>query len=194
MNEENKKLDGTIEQDVTDKPTPPKEPPKDDLLPVEIDTLALEESSINLVQSIVDADNVDELKNLTKLFEINQAKKNALRVIKLNNLLDKVNDQAIERFEKRPYEISNKELLDYMKVVGDEIQRSQESIAKIDESPTIQINQQNNSINVNVGENKIDRDSKERVIDAVTQLLKAVRSPIKEEPVVIDITDKGEGK
>jgi hypothetical protein len=190
MNEENKKLDGTIEQDVTDKPTPP----KDDLLPVEIDTLALEESSINLVQSIVDADNVDELKNLTKLFEINQAKKNALRVIKLNNLLDKVNDQAIERFEKRPYEISNKELLDYMKVVGDEIQRSQESIAKIDESPTIQINQQNNSINVNVGENKIDRDSKERVIDAVTQLLKAVRSPIKEEPVVIDITDKGEGK
>jgi hypothetical protein len=190
MNEENKKLDGITEQVEADKPTPP----KDDLLPVEIDTLALEESSINLVQDIIYADNVDELKTLTKLFEINQAKKNALRVIKLNNLLDKVNDQAIERFEKRPYEISNKELLDYMKVVGDEIQRSQETISKIDNSPAIQINQQNNSINVNVGGEKIDRDSKERVIDAVTQLLKAVRSPVKEEPIVIDLTNKGEGK
>jgi hypothetical protein len=190
MNEEEKKLESTVEQGNPDKPPGV----KDELLPAEIDTIALEESSINIVQNIIDADDVEELKNLTKLFEINQAKKNAIRVIKLNNLLDKVNDQAIERFEKRPYEISNKELLDYMKVVGDEIQRSQETLEKIDNSPTIQINQQNNSINVNVGENAIDRDSKERVIDAVTQLLKAVRSPAKEEPVVIDITDKGEGK
>jgi hypothetical protein len=193
MNEENKNIDGLIVAELPDKD---KEKPatKDELLPDEIDTIALEESSISLVQNIINTDNVDELKTLTKMFEINQAKKNALRVIKLNNLLDKVNDQAIERFEKRPYEISNKELLDYMKVVGDEIERSQDMISKIDNSPAIQINQQNNSINVNVGGEKIDRDSKERVIDAVTQLLKAVRSPVQEEPVVIDLTNKEEGK
>ena len=193
MNEENKNIDGLIVAELPDKD---KEKPatKDELLPAEIDTIALEESSISLVQNIINTDNVDELKTLTKMFEINQAKKNALRVIKLNNLLDKVNDQAIERFEKRPYEISNKELLDYMKVVGDEIERSQDMISKIDNSPAIQINQQNNSINVNVGENAIDRDSKERVIDAINQLLKAVRSPVKEEPVVIDLTNKEEGK
>jgi hypothetical protein len=193
MNEENKNIDGLIVAEFPDKD---KEKPatKDELLPAEIDTIALEESSISLVQNIINTDNVDELKTLTKMFEINQAKKNALRVIKLNNLLDKVNDQAIERFEKRPYEISNKELLDYMKVVGDEIERSQDMISKIDNSPAIQINQQNNSINVNVGGEKIDRDSKERVIDAVTQLLKAVRSPVQEEPVVIDLTNKEEGK
>jgi hypothetical protein len=193
MNEENKNIDGLIVAELPDKD---KEKPatKDELLPAEIDTIALEESSISLVQNIINTDNVDELKTLTKMFEINQAKKNALRVIKLNNLLDKVNDQAIERFEKRPYEISNKELLDYMKVVGDEIERSQDMISKIDNSPAIQINQQNNSINVNVGGEKIDRDSKERVIDAVTQLLKAVRSPVQEEPVVIDLTNKEEGK
>jgi hypothetical protein len=193
MNEDNKNLNGLIVTELSDQI---KEKPaaKDELLPAAIDTIALEESSISLVQDIINTDNVDDLKNLTKLFEINQAKKNALRVIKLNNLLDKVNDQAIERFEKRPYEISNKELLDYMKVVGDEIERSQQSLEKIDNSPTIQINQQNNSINVNVGENAIDRDSKERVIDAINQLLKAVRSPVKEEPVVIDLTNKEEGK
>jgi hypothetical protein len=193
MNEDNKNLDSLIVTELSDQ-TKEKPTAKDELLPAAIDTIALEESSISLVQDIINTDNVDDLKNLTKLFEINQAKKNALRVIKLNNLLDKVNDQAIERFEKRPYEISNKELLDYMKVVGDEIERSQQSLEKIDNSPTIQINQQNNSINVNVGENAIDRDSKERVIDAINQLLKAVRSPVKEEPVVIDLTNKEEGK
>jgi len=188
MNEEKKNTDITVMDS-----GPPKEVevPKDELLPSEIDTVSLEESSTSLVRSIIKANDIDELKDLAKMFEINQAKKNAVRVIKLNNLLDKVNDQAIERFEKRPYEISNKELLDYMKVVGDEIERSQQTLQKIDTSPMIQINQQNNSINVNVGDESIDRDSKERVIDAVTQLLKAVRSPVKEEPVVIDLTNEG---
>lgn len=172
---------------------PNEQPPKDDMLPAEIDSLSLEQSATKLVNDIIKTDNVDELKNLTKLFDINQAKKNALRVIKLNNLLDKVNDQAIERFEKRPYEISNKELLDYMQVVQDQIERSQQTLDKIDQSPAIQINQQNNSINVNVGDGAIDRDSKERVIDAVTALLKAVKNPIKEEPIVIDITEEKKG-
>jgi hypothetical protein len=187
MNEENKKPEklAVISPETAEH--------KDDLLPAEIDTLPLEESSKELVRNIIKADDIDELKGLAKMFEINQAKKNALRVIKLNNLLDQVYDQAIERFEKRPYEISNKELLDYMGVVGDEIERSQETIGKIDTSTTIQINQQNNSINVNVGEDAIDRDSKERVIEAVTQLLKSVGSPKKEEPVVIDITNEGKG-
>lgn len=175
---------------------PPEEPvkvPEDELLPAELNTLALEKSSNQLVNDIVETDDIDELKTLTKLFEINQAKKNALRIVKLNNLLDKVNDQAIERFEKRPYEISNKELLDYMKVVQEQIQNSQETLSNIDQSPAIQINQQNNSINVNVGQNAIDRDSKERVIDAVTALLKAVRSPIQQEPVTVDVTEKEKG-
>jgi hypothetical protein len=163
---------------------------KDDMLPDELDEMTLENSSNQLVKNIIRTENVDELKKLTKLFDINQAKKNALRVVKLNSLLDKVNDQAIERFEKRPYEISNKELLDYMKVVQDQIERSQQNLDSIDVSPTIQINQQNNSINVNVGEDALDRDAKERVIDAVSALLKAVRSPAQEAPVTIDVTEK----
>jgi hypothetical protein len=185
---EKEKIETTPIQNLTENVT------KDELLPEELNSLILEESSNNLVNDIVQTSDIDELKNLTRLFEINQAKKNALRIVKLNTLLDKVNDQAIERFEKRPYEISNKELLDYMKVVQEQIHNSQDTLSKIDQSPAIQINQQNNSINVNVGQEAIDRDSKERVIDAVTQLLKAVRSPVQEEPVVIDLTNKEEGK
>ena len=37
-------------------------------------------------------------------------------VVKLSNLLNKVEDQAIERFERRPDQVSNKELLEYMNV------------------------------------------------------------------------------
>lgn len=171
-------------------PASPGGPLEDELLPAELNSITLEQSSNQLVKDIVETDNIDELKTLAKLFEINQAKKNAIRIVKLNSLLDKVNDQAIERFEKRPYEISNKELLDYMKVVQEQIQSSQETLSKIDQTPAIQINQQNNSINVNVGDNAIDRDSKERVIDAVTALLKAVRSPAQQGPVTIDVTEK----
>jgi hypothetical protein len=185
---EKEKIETTPIQNLTENVT------KDELLPEELNSLVLEESSNNLVNDIVQTSDIDELKNLTRLFEINQAKKNALRIVKLNTLLDKVNDQAIERFEKRPYEISNKELLDYMKVVQEQIHNSQDTLSKIDQSPAIQINQQNNSINVNVGQEAIDRDSKERVIDAVTKLLKAVKAPEQEKPINIDLNNKGEVK
>lgn len=172
-------------------------PPEDDpVLPL-IDSALLEESSNKIVNDIIKTDNVDELKNLTKMFNINQAKKNAVRVVKLNSLLDMVNDQAIERITKRPYEVTNKELLDYMQVVSTQVEKSQKIIDRIDEAPMIQFNQQNNSINVNVGNDALGRDSKERVIEAVTNLLKLAKLPQSrvdatiEEPLNVDISKDG---
>lgn len=159
---------------------------EDDLLPAEIDDVTLNDSTITIVNDIIGSTDIDELKNLAKLFEINQAKKNALRIVKLNNLLDMVNDQAIERFTKRPYEVSTKELLDYMQVVNTQIEKSQKVVKMIDETPMIQINQQTNSINVSVGEEQLDRQSREKVIDAVKHLLLMVNKPKEED--VIDLT------
>lgn len=167
---------------------------KDDLLPDEIDSIPLARSAAMIVNNIIQTDNVDEIKKLNKLFEINQAKKNALRVIKLNSLLDIVTDQAVERFTKRPYEVTNKEVFDAMQVVQNQIEKSQKIIDKVDDSPMIQINQQNNSINVTVGEDPVDRESKERVIDAVNALLKAFKEPAPKEvisvPQDVDINKK----
>ena len=145
---------------------------KDELLPAEIDEMPLAEATNKLVTDIIKSDNVNELKELTKMFALNQAKKNALRIVKLNNLLDLVNDQAISRIEKRPDEISNKELLDYMNVVSTQIEKSQKSMTLVEETPLVQLHQQNNSVTVNLNsdsEEKMNRDSKEKVIDAVRE-------------------------
>ena len=154
---------------------------EDDMLPVEIDTLPLEAETSKVVNQIVKSKDVEELKSYVDMFSLNMAKKNALRVAKLQNLLDKVNDQAIERFESHPDEFSNKEILDYMKVVQDQIHTSQQDIEAIGEKPMIQINNQKNEVNINV-ESGLSRESKTKVLDAVKMLLSQVTAePIPEE-------------
>lgn len=163
---------------------------KDELLPTEIDTLPLEEETKQIITDIVKAKDVDSLKELTDIFAINQAKKNALRIVKLNNLLDAVNDQAIERFERRPDEISNKEILDYMKVVQEQINNSNRTLESIDTKPMIQINK--NEVNINVEKStlgQLNEDEKEKVKNAIQQLLKQAQNA----EVVEPITENKEG-
>ena len=163
---------------------------KDELLPTEIDTLPLEEETKQIIADIVKAKDVDSLKELTDIFAINQAKKNALRIVKLNNLLDAVNDQAIERFERRPDEISNKEILDYMKVVQEQINNSNRTLESIDTKPMIQINK--NEVNINVEKStlgQLNEDEKEKVKNAIQQLLKQAQNA----EVVEPITENKEG-
>ena len=50
------------------------------------------------------------------------------------------------------------------------------SINALDEKPLVQFNQQNN-INVNSSENGLDRDSKEKVMDAIAKILKNIDTP-----------------
>lgn len=168
---------------------------KDELLPKELDNLIkIDEETTSIVTDIINAEDADALKNLTKAFTLNQAKKNALRIIKLNSLLDKVNDQAIERMTKRPHEVSNKELLDYMNVVSSQIERSQKTLDKVDETPLIQVNTQTNNLTVNLNEDEISTDSRKKVISAVQELLKLATTPINttsvEEPVFVDIAEE----
>lgn len=155
-----------------------------------ISTLPLETTEKQLLEKIIDAPDKASLERELELFNINQTKKNALRIIKLENLLDKVEDQAIERFQKRPDQVSNKELLDYMNVVSNQIDRAQRSVDNITATPAITVNNKTNTVNVNMGGPELDRDSKERVMDAISNLLKQVKKPKVEEPEVIDATTK----
>ena len=67
-----------------------------------VKTDGLDESISKIAQEIINENDVDSIKDLTHLFNLNQAKKNVIRVIKLNGLLDTVSDKIIERFEKYP--------------------------------------------------------------------------------------------
>jgi hypothetical protein len=84
--------------------------------------------------------------------------------------------QALIRFTTKPDEISNKELMDGLKIVQDLIERGQRQAAGIEsQAPLIQINQQTNSVNIGeTGNNQLNRDSRERVKNAVLDLLKGL--------------------
>ena len=135
--------------------------------------LPLDDQEQKIIQDIIKAPTQKDLQAQFDLFNINQSKKNALRIIKLNSLLDKVEDQAIERFEKRPDQVPNKELLDYMQVVAAQIDRSQKFIETLKDKPTIKVANQKTEVNIHLE----DKESKERVMDAMNALLKQLRNP-----------------
>ena len=148
---------------------------KDELLPAELDTLPLEKETAEVLHDIVSSQSVAELKSYTDMFSLNMAKKNAIRIAKLQNLLDKVNDQAIDRFDKHPDEFSNKEIIDYMKAVQDQINSSQKTIEDIGTKPMIQVNNQKNEVNINV-DGGLSKESQSRVLDAINALLSQVKT------------------
>ena len=154
-----------------------------------IDTLPLDTQTKELAEQIIKETNLDTVKDLTHLFNLNQSKKNVLRIMKLNGLLDKVSDQMIERFEKRPGEFSNSDLLSYMQVVQASIDRANKGLSLVDETVPININQ--NNLNVNIID-PFDRDSKSRIAAAIQAILSQVNNQ-EEEPDIIEIIDnKGE--
>ena len=99
-----------------------------------------------------------------------QRKKQLARISKLSDVQDMLTDQFYQRISQRPDEISNKEMLDGMKVVQDLMEKNQKRNDNIEEIPQlIQINQ----TEVNVG-NNLNRDSRERVKNAVLGLLDSI--------------------
>ena len=145
----------------------------------------IKEVDENLLNQIVKSDDIDEIKDLTKLFNVNQNKKNLVRIAKLNDLLDKVSDKAIERIDLYADDISDKDLLGYMQTVQTVIEKSQKSVEAIDNTPMIQINQQNN-INV---EGELSRESKEKVLNIIN-MFREMATTVQEAEVVED--EKGE--
>lgn len=145
-----------------------------DQQPISIDDLIsvipLDNQTAKITNELIEEQDLDKVKNLTKLFNLNQAKRNAIRVMKLNSLLDRVSDQMIERFNKKPGEFSNKELLDYMSVVQSTIDRANKSIELVDQTPAIVINQQNNQVNID-NSPVLDRESRMRVVEAVKGIM-----------------------
>lgn len=149
-------------------------------------SLALTEQDI--LAKILDAPSRDELQKQFELFNINQSKKNALRIVKLNELLANVEDQAIERFKKRPDQVSNKELLEYMNVISGQIDRAQKHIDSISTAPPISLTANKTDVTINVGPD-LDSDSKTRVMDAVAMLLSQVKAAAAQHEVT-DFEDK----
>lgn len=128
----------------------------------------IEQKSNELAKQIIAEDNVDEIKKLTDAFNLNQAKKELLRVNTYNKVIDGVTEQMAKRIEKYSDSFSNKDLIDYLSALNNSIDRAKKSNDVITNTPLIQINQVNVSNDVN---STLSRESRERVCDVVARIL-----------------------
>jgi len=133
-----------------------------------IDTKSLDSKTADVAQQIIDEENIDKIKDLTHLFNLNITKKNVLRAMKLNGLLDTVSDKMIERFEKTPDNFSNADLLNYMNVVQNSIDKTNKTLGLVDDTPAIQII--NNEVNVEA-DTSLNRESRRKVLEYVNAVL-----------------------
>ena len=151
----------------------------------QVDTTELDSHVNELVSKVLAESDISKTKDLISLFNWNMSKKNVVRVQKLNTLFDDVTEQMMKRFELRPDQFSNDDLLNYMKTIQGAITSSNKSIEEV-EMPAPAIVQNNTQINVNVVDS-FDRESRARILAAVQATLKAAKSP------AIEYEDKTEG-
>jgi hypothetical protein len=153
---------------------------------------ALNEESLDLLGKIIASTDEQQTRDLTYLFNLNQNKKTLVRMDKLSGLQDGLVDQFVKRIAERPDEISNKELMDGLRIVQDIIERGQRQTSGMDQqTPMIQINQQNTSVNIGDHETSLNRESRERVKNAVMGLLQGLAV---QPATPVDFEDKTEDK
>ena len=159
----------------------------DELVPVEQTTALTEseqrtiltEEAAKLLQEIIKEKDQTKIKDLTILFNINQNKKTLARQNKLNELLDTITEQALARFTTHPEEISNQELFNGLKITQDMIDKGQKAVNGVQDSPLIQINQQNNSVSVDGDDTGLStRESRERVKQVVSGILSSINNQV----------------
>ena len=140
----------------------------------DLNTEPLDSRTQKIAQEILDTEDIDKVKDLTNLFNLNTKKRNVMRVLKMTQLLDSVTDKVIERFEKTPDNFSNEDLLKYMQVTENAIDKANKNLDMIEETPAIQF-QQNNQVNINI-DRGLNRDSRAKVTEAVEAILKKLQN------------------
>lgn len=147
----------------------------------------LNKESLELINQLIAEQDIERTKDLTHLFNINQNKKTMIRIDKLSGLQDNLVDQFVKRIAERPDQISTKELMDGLKIVQDIIERGQKQVEGVDQTPLIQINQQTNSVNIGDTQTNLNRESREKVKNAVLSLLNNLgKAPVEQpEPEII---------
>ena len=153
---------------------------------VAVDTSDLNAESLNILNQIIAAEDINKTKDLTYLFNINQNKKTMVRIDSLSNLQDKLVGLLSNRVTERPDEMSNQEVMQALKVVQDIIERGTKQITGQNEQPLIQINQQTNSVNVGDEAAGLNRDSRDKVKRAIMSILDNVKGTTNTDTEIIE--------
>jgi len=134
----------------------------DNLLPLNL-------SNEELEQKLIQETDIDNIKNIINLFNLNIKKKDIVRTAKLNELQEKVYNQMDKRLSLKADEFSNADLLNYYKVIQESINKADTTLDKVD-TPSIQIVQ--NQLNIKSEDNSLDKHSRKKIVDLVNKFMK----------------------
>lgn len=138
----------------------------------------------DIEKRILEENDVDKLKNVIDIFNLNIQKKNIIRNSKLVELQDLITAQMQERVAQKADEFSNQDLITYFKTVQETLNKSDNSLDSVN-IPAIKVVQ--NQLNINVQKDALPRESKEKVLEVVGAILrKAAQGELQEEPEIID--------
>lgn len=136
-------------------------------------------------QQLMDATSKKELEEIVSIFNLDIAKKNLLRSAVYSEMVDKVIEEMSKRVEKTPGQFSNKELLEYMSALQAQLSKN---TLENKELPNIAIQQ--NIVNVNSPLASFDRESKDRMREA----LKAIFDQTTQGDIIEDgFIEEGDG-
>lgn len=160
--------------------------------------ISLKSSPTQILNKVTSAESIDELKEFTKLFHLSLAKQEASRALTQSELLNLILVQAAERIEKRPDEMSNKDLLDYMNAFQTSLDKTTKTLDdKIDNVPSLRLTQNNQEININIGDGKtmsIDDKSRERILEVINAITKGNRQMANDVPEEGNVIDANSNK
>lgn len=145
--------------------------------------IKLTTDSKDIEKYILEEENLDDLNDIVKLFNISLKKKDLLRNSKLSEVQDKIVEQIISRVSDQPNDFSNDDLLKYYKTIQDTLNKMDGSLDNV-KVPTIQLNQQ-----INVAQEEFDRESRKRIIDTVNQILSSAKESSQDIKDIIDLNE-----
>lgn len=134
-----------------------------------IKSLPVNLTNEELEKKLFDETDIDSMKNIINLFNLNIKKKDIVRTARLNDLQDKIYDQMDKRISLKSDEFSNADLLNYYKTIQESINKADTTLDKVD-TPSIQIVQ--NQLNIQQKDSSLDRDSRLKVVDLVNKFMK----------------------
>ena len=126
----------------------------------------IELSDDKVLSAIVNESDPNKLREVASLFNLNQAKKDILRVTKYNQLVDDVLNQMLLRVKNKGDEFSNQDLIAYLNTASTNVEKAKKAIDIVDHAPSVQINQ----VNIDA-KPALSRESRERVLAAVNAFL-----------------------
>ena len=149
----------------------------------------LRSQTSHVVEDMIATNDVDKVKDLTHLFNLLQAKKNAIRMIKMGELVDMTTEQMAKRLYNKPDEFTNKELSEYLSSIQTAMDKVSRGLGTVDDMPMIALQQNNVTVSVGSG---ISPDSRERITDAVKAIFARQNQQSSESTDVV-VTDTMEG-